>query len=368
MNSRRRAPKSLAIAAGVALTVGLAGCASASGAEQAGAGDELSIVASTSVYGQIAGEIAGDAASVTSIIDSSVNDPHSYEASARDRLAVSRADVVIVNGGGYDAFMQSLLADDESPERTVLDVSQISGLLPDDQHEHAADEHSADEHSADEHAADDHATDDHAAEDHTSDEHADEVTEDAHADDAHDHDHIEGFNEHLWYDFETMRHLAEAIEAELSERSPEHATQFAANADAFDADLGALEARADSIADVFAGTSVAITEPVPLYLLDAAGLHNETPAAFSEAIEEGDDVAPRALQEVLGIIEMPVALLAYNAQTASPQTELVREAALAASVPVVDFAETLPERTSYISWMDDNVSALEAALEAAPAA
>ncbi len=338
MNSRRRAPHPLAIVAGVvAVTVGLAGCASASGAEQSGDGDALSIVASTSVYGQIAAEIvgviAGDAASVTSIIDSSVNDPHSYEASARDRLAVSRADVVIVNGGGYDAFMESLLADAESPERTVLDVSEISGLLPADDHEHSADEQ-----------------------------------DDEHADEADGHDHIEGFNEHLWYDFDTMRHLAEAIEAELTERSPEHAAEFSANADAFDAGLSALEARTSAIADSFAATPVAITEPVPLYLLEAAGLHNETPAAFSEAIEEGDDVAPRALQEMLAIVETPVALLAYNAQTASPQTELVREAALAASVPVVDFAETLPDGSSYISWMDDNVSALEAALEAAPAA
>ncbi|MFF3601832.1 metal ABC transporter solute-binding protein, Zn/Mn family [Kitasatospora indigofera] len=343
MNSRRRVPKPLTIAAGVvAATLGLAGCASASGAEQAGAGGELSIVASTSVYGQIAGEIAGDAASVTSIIDSSVNDPHSYEASARDRLAVSRADLVIVNGGGYDAFMEPLLADAESPERTVLDVSELSGLLPADEHEH---EH-------------DHADDDHA------DAHADEHTADEHAEEADGHDHIEGFNEHLWYDFDTMRHLAEAIEAELAERSPAHAAEFAANADTFDAELGALEARTSAIADAFAETPVAITEPVPLYLLEAAGLHNETPAAFSEAIEEGDDVAPRALQEMLAIIETPVALLAYNAQTASPQTELVREAALAASVPVVDFAETLPDGSSYISWMDDNVSALEAALAA----
>jgi zinc/manganese transport system substrate-binding protein len=338
MNNRRRVPKPLAIAAGVvAATLGLAGCASASGTEQAGTDGGLSIVASTSVYGQIASEIAGDAASVTSIIDSSVNDPHSYEASARDRLAVSRADVVIVNGGGYDAFMETLLADAESPERTVLDVSEISGLLPADEHDHADDEHAADDH-ADEHAED--------------------------AEDADGHDHIEGFNEHLWYDFDTMRQLAGAIETELSERAPGHAAEFAANADAFDAELGALEARTSAIADASAGTPVAITEPVPLYLLEAAGLHNETPAAFSEAIEEGDDVAPRALQEMLAIIETPVALLAYNAQTASPQTELVREAALAASVPVVDFAETLPDESSYISWMNVNVDALSKALGA----
>lgn len=344
MTTRIRALKPIAIVAGaLGLTLGLAACTGAAGAGSAdptGAG--LSIVASTSVYGQIASEIAGDAASVTSIIDSSVNDPHSYEASARDRLDVSRADLVIENGAGYDSFMEPLLADGARTGRAVLNVSELSGLLPD--------------------AAADHAGDDHADHDHADHEHAED--EPADADEHADHDHVAGFNEHLWYNFDTMRHLAEAIEAELAERAPEQAAQFAANAAAFDAELAELEARSSDLAAAHTGTPVAITEPVPLYLLEAAGLHNETPAAFSNAIEEGDDVAPRALQQMIELVSGPVALLAYNQQTASPQTELVRDAAVAASVPVVDFAETLPDGSTYVSWMSDNVSALEKALAA----
>ncbi|SDR81502.1 metal ABC transporter solute-binding protein, Zn/Mn family [Microterricola viridarii] len=339
MIKRNRAIKPLATMAGaLGLTLGLVACSGASSAETdstAAAGAELGIVASTSVYGQIASEIAGDAASVTSIIDSSVNDPHSYEASARDRLEVSRADIVIENGAGYDSFMTALLADDGRPGRTVLNVSELSGLLP-------ADAEAEDEHAEDEHAEDEHAE------------------ADAHA----DHDHVTGFNEHLWYNFDTMRHLAEALEAELASRAPDKAAEFAANAAAFDAQLAELEARTSALAAAHAGIPVAITEPVPLYLLEAAGLHNETPASFSNAIEEGDDVAPRALQQMIELVSGHVALLAYNEQTASPQTELVRDAAVAAAVPVVDFAETLPDGSTYVSWMGDNVTALEKALSA----
>lgn len=343
MNSARRLRTPITwMVGGAALTLLLSGCS----APASGAADTVSIVASTSVYGQIASEIAGDAASVTSIIDSSVNDPHSYEASARDKLAVSRADIVIVNGAGYDSFMETLLADATSPDRSVLNVSELSGLLPGDEHVHEEGEEHSHEHA-------DEATDA------TTDAATDSAAESA---DEHDHEHIEGFNEHLWYNFDAMRHLAEAIEADLSERDPAHAADFAANAKAFDGELSALEARASELASQFDGTPVAITEPVPLYLLEAAGLHNETPASFSEAIEEGDDVAPRVLRDMIDIINTPVALLAYNQQTASPQTELVREAALAASVPVVNFAETLPDESSYISWMNVNVDALSKAL------
>ena len=106
----------------------------------------------------------------------------------------------------------------------------------------------------------------------------------------------------------------------------------------------------------------AITEPVPLYLLDAVGLVNVTPAAFSEAIEEGSDVAPRDLEAMLDLIgSADVVLLAYNDQTTSPQTEQVRAAAEAAGIPVVSFSETVPDGLTYPSWMSANLDAIAAA-------
>ena len=58
-----------------------------------------------------------------------------------------------------------------------------------------------------------------------------------------------------------------------------------------------------------------------------------------------------------------VALLAYNSQTASSETEQVRTAAEANDVPVVEFTETMPDGADYVSWMTDNVSAISAAVK-----
>jgi zinc/manganese transport system substrate-binding protein len=108
---------------------------------------------------------------------------------------------------------------------------------------------------------------------------------------------------------------------------------------------------------------VAITEPVPLYMVEASGLKNATPEAFSEAIEEGDDVSPRTLQETLALFTgKKVNALVYNEQTSGPQTEKVQQAAKAAAIPVVPVTETLPEGKDYLGWMTANVDALANAL------
>lgn len=311
-------PLSLAAASALALS----GC---SQADAAGDASGLSIVASTNVYGSIASAIAGDAATVTSIIDSSAQDPHSYEASAHDRLAVSKADIVIENGGGYDPFIDSLL---HGSDPVVISASEESGLLPadaanaEDDHEHAEGEHEG-------------------------------------------HDHIEGFNEHVWYSLDAVTALAEHLVHELSELEPGEAETFEANFDDFAAQLDDMHASLHAIDEEHGGSSVLITEPVPLYLLADAGFVNKTPDAFSEAIEEGNDVSATVVQQMLELVESgDIALLAYNEQTSGPITEQVKDAAVAASVPVVSFTETLPDGDDYVSWMTSNIDALSEALTA----
>ena len=90
---------------------------------------------------------------------------------------------------------------------------------------------------------------------------------------------------------------------------------------------------------------------------------NATPEAFTEAIEEGGDVPPLALQQTLALFDdKAVVLLAYNDQTSSPETERVRDAAETAGIPVLNFTETLPEGETYASWMTANVDQIEAAI------
>jgi zinc/manganese transport system substrate-binding protein len=294
----------------------LAGCSTSAPAAETS--DTVAIVASTNVYGSIATAIGGDAVTVTSIIDSSAQDPHSFEASVQDQLAISKAQLVIENGGGYDPFIDTLL-EAAASEAVVVNASEASGLLDAD-HDHEAEE------------------------------------------EGHEgHDHIEGFNEHVWYSFHGVEHIAEHIAEELTTIDPDNATVYAANLESFTAEIATLEATAEGIDS--AGAGVAITEPVPLYLLEEVGFENQTPEAFSEAIEEGTDVAPTTLRDTLALFTAgSVSLLAYNGQTASPETEQLREAADAAGVPVVEFTETLPDGADYVSWMTQNLANISAAL------
>ncbi|MGN6272076.1 MAG: metal ABC transporter solute-binding protein, Zn/Mn family [Protaetiibacter sp.] len=316
MLSRARVALPLSILATVPLA--LAGCAPVS---DDGADVTLRIVASTNVYGDIAATIAGDAAQVTSIIHDAAQDPHEYEATPRDALAIADADMVIVNGGGYDEFMHTLLEAHDN-DAVVLDAVELSGLETDD--------HEAD--SGDATGEQDH------------------------------HAHGE-FNEHVWYSLDAMTALAGELAARLGELDPADASTFTANAQDFVAGLGELEHEVSRIAESHDHAHVAITEPVPLYLLEAAGLENVTPEEFSVSVEEGTDVPALVLQDVLALVaDGSVAFLAYNDQTVGPQTEQVLAAARDAGTPVVSFTELLPEGDGYLEWMRANIDAIAAAL------
>jgi len=319
----------------VAAVLVLGGCASGDSASGSASDDggAISVVASTNVYGDIATTVGGDAVDVTSVISDPSQDPHSYEADARTQLAVSNADVVIQNGGGYDEFMHTLL-DASGSDAAVIDAVEVSGL-----------------------EGDDHGDEAHA--DETAEAHADETAEG----DDHGHDHGE-FNEHVFYSLPSMAALATAIADELGSVDADQADTFTANAEAFGEQIADLEAQAAEIETAHGGESVAYTEPVPGYLFDAMGLENVTPADFSEAIEEGDDVSPAALNETLQLFTSgTVDLLAYNEQTSSPETEQVEKAATDAGVAIVPVTELLPEGQDYISWQQSNIDAIKAALE-----
>lgn len=331
-------PRSRALTAGAVLAVSALTLAGCSTAEPTADDGTIAVVASTSVYGDLVSTLGGDAVSVTSLIDNPAQDPHSYEASARDQLAVSDAALVILNGGGYDPFAEALFEAAGSGAILITAVD-ASGLLDEDGDEH-----------------DDHAEDDQAPEEDPA------AADDGHAPDD-GHNHIEGFNEHIWYSFHAMEHVAEHISEELTELSPENGDAFEANLAAFLTELEGLEDQAATIAARVDGQGAAVTEPVAVYLLEAVGLHDDTSPEFTEAIEEGSDVPPAALLEVLNLIESGhAALLAYNEQTASPETERVRLTAEEAGLPVVSFTETLPEGANYIQWMSSNLDALAVVL------
>lgn len=333
-----------AIALVSASALALAGCSTTPSAEGGTGGtDGLTVVATTNVYGSLAEQIGGDRVSVTSIIDSASQDPHSYEASARDRLTVQEADLVIENGGGYDSFIEDLL--EGSDAATITAVEFAHDYPGNEGHEEDAEAHAHE----DEHAEEEQADEAHA--------------EEEHADEHEGHDHIEGFNEHVWFDPHTMIHVVEDIAAELTALDPDGEADFAAAADDIIADLEGYEADLAELNTQYAGTGVFITEPLPGYIAAAAGLTDVTPEGFAEAVEEGTDVSPATLLAAIEVIEAgDAAVLLTNAQTGGAETTRVEETAEAAGIPVVAFTELLEDGSSYSEWMADAIQNLADAL------
>ncbi|CAL9282080.1 metal ABC transporter solute-binding protein, Zn/Mn family [Streptomyces sp. SudanB52_2052] len=285
----------------------LAGCGSSSDpADGKSAPARVAVVASTNVYGDIVRDIGGDRVDVTSIISDPDQDPHSYEADTQNQLALSKAKVVVENGGGYDDFVDRMRKSGHNDSAEVINAVRVSGRTAPKGGE---------------------------------------------------------LNEHVWYDFPTVAKVADRIAAALTKADPDGAAAFEKNAAAFKAKLTPLEAKEARIKKEHGGEGVAITEPVPLYMTEASGLIDRTPAAFSEAVEEGDDVSPRVLRESLALFSgRKVEALVYNEQTSGPQTEKAESAAKAAGIPVVPVTETLPKGKDYLGWMTGNVDALASAL------
>ncbi|MDQ0758616.1 metal ABC transporter solute-binding protein, Zn/Mn family [Streptomyces canus] len=302
----------LVLLVGASVTL-LAGCGSSSDSGSDGsasaapaASSKVAVVASTNVYGDIVSRIGADKVSVTSVISDPDQDPHSYEASTQNQLALSKAKVVVENGGGYDDFVDRMLKSAGNSSAEVINAVKVSGRTAPQGGE---------------------------------------------------------LNEHVWYDFPTVAKIADRIAAALGKADPANAATYTKNADAFRADLKPLEAKEAQIKKEHGGEAIAITEPVPLYMTGASGLVDKTPTEFSEAIEEGDDVSPKVLQETLALFtDKQVEALVYNAQTSGPQTEKSEQAAKAAGIPVVPVTETLPSGKNYLAWMTGNVDALANAL------
>ena len=279
----------------------LAGCTGSVGDPPAG----IRVVASTNVYGSLATSIGGPQATVTSIIDDPAKDPHEYQADARTQLAVSRAQVVIENGGGYDDFVGTMLSASGNSKVALINAVELSGY--------------------DSTAAD--------------------------------------FDEHMFYDYATVGKVVDAIVADFSAADASHAALFASRGAALQTKIQALQASVLNLSRATAGVDVAITEPVPGYLLAALGMHVVTPVAFSRAIENGTDAPAAVLAQTLATLTPGRAqLLVYNVQATGPQTDAVIAAAKKAGIPAVPVSETLPPGFDYVTWQRGVLATIAQAL------
>ena len=245
------------IAISLALVLSLSGCSTPPEPWTAGTGP-IKIVASTNVWGSVANLVAGQAATVSALIYNTNQDPHSFEASARDQLLIQEADIVIMNGGGYDDFVETLVNADDTPA-ILVNAYMAAG--------------------------------------------------------------DEERNEHIWYDVDQVGDVAAVIGGAIESVDPSLAEDVWASVDEFRAELAKRKATLEGMKAAGTCGRVFATEPLVDYLLEDAGCENVTPAEFSEAIEEERDVPPAVMEESKRILAAGVEIMAVNESVSSRQIQ-----------------------------------------------
>ena len=161
------------------------------------AGRPLRAVATTSLVGDAVGRVGGAAIDLTTLMPPG-QDPHSYQPGAADLTAAAGADLVFINGWNLE---ESLVNDLATIGGAVL-VPVSAGITP---RPVGGEEHTGDDHDDEEHAH-------------------------------------EGADPHVWQDVANVIRWVDSIEAALSAADPANRDTYAANADAYRAELSDLDA------------------------------------------------------------------------------------------------------------------------------
>jgi zinc/manganese transport system substrate-binding protein len=263
--------------------------------------DPVKIVAAENFYGDVAGQIGGDAVAVTSILTNPDQDPHLFEASAATAKALADAKIVIVNGVDYDPWMEKLLGAHKAPDRKEIIVARLVGRKA-------------------------------------------------------------GDNPHLWYEPDTIKAAAKALAADLEAIDPAHKADYDKGEAQFLESLKPLDAKIAEMRKKYEGLPVTASEPVFGYQAGLIGfkvlnekfalavMNNAEPSA-SEVAGFENDLKGHKVKAML-----------YNAQASEPTVARLVQMAKDNNIPVVGVSETEPTNSTYQKWMLRQLDALDAAL------
>ena len=268
------------------------------------AAGQIHVVAAENFWGSIAAQVGGNRVQVTSIITNPATDPHDYEPNAQDARTIAGAQMVIVNGVGYDPWAPKLVAGNPVGGRVVLTVGNLVGVKP-------------------------------------------------------------GGNPHRWYSPANVRQVANAIVADYTKLDPKDAAYFRAQRTTFETKgLAEYNTLIATIRRKYHGVAVGASESIFAPLAQALGLRLITPYAFLKAISEGTD--PTAADKTTidrQIAKKEIKVWVFNSQNSTPDVARLTEAARKRRIPVATITETMtPPTASFEQWQVRQLKALAAAL------
>ena len=289
-----------AILACLALLAGSCGVSSSAGSSA------INVVAAESFWGSIATQLGGQKVKVQSVVTDPNTDPHEYETSTNDARAFADADLVILNGAGYDDWGKRLLDANPSSQRRVFDIAQLLGRKV-------------------------------------------------------------GDNPHFWYRPDYVLKVADAITAHYRSIDSTASNYFDQRRADFGLALKPYEDKIASIKQQFGGSAIGSTESVFVYMADALGLNLTTPPAFMNAVAQGNDPpvsSVAAFHDQIAANEIKV--LVYNVQTATSVTTNLVQLASSRHIPSVGVSETEPANATFEDWQLAQLDKLETALASTP--
>ncbi len=265
---------------------------------------QIHVVAAENFWGSIAAQLGGNRVQVTSVISNPATDPHDYEPTALDARTFAGAQLVIVNGIGYDPWAPELIAANPVQGRAVLTVGDVVGIKA-------------------------------------------------------------GGNPHRWYSPANVEQVASAMARDYAKLDPKDAAYFRAQRARFETKgLAEYTSLIATIRHRYHGVAVGASESIFAPLAQALGLRLVTPPSFLKAISEGTE--PTAADKTTidrQIAKREIKVWVFNSQNSTPDVARLTDAARKTRIPVVAITETLsPATATFQQWQVSQLEALAAAL------
>ncbi len=279
---------------------------------------KLKIVSSIFPYYDFAKNIAGDKAEIKLLL-SPGSEPHDYEPTPSDIVAIEKCDIFIYNGGESDKWVDSVLDTLENTDVTVLKMMDYVPLIEADSHNH----------------------------------------DEAHSDDCN-------FDEHIWTSIRNSQVLCEKIKSTMMKQDTANAEFYKSNAENYISQLQELDNDMTEIVNNKKRDTIVFGDRFPiLYFFNDYGLNYK--AAFPGCNSETEPSLEVVTELTNYVKDNSIPAVYYlefsNGNTAKLISEGTDAKALQVSSCHNVTKKDFESGASYISLMENNISAFKEALQ-----
>lgn len=288
----------IAALASVGMLASVAACGS--GQSTSKKNGTIEVAASVNQWGTVAKALGGDNVNVTSIINSTNVDAHDYEPTTSDIAKLQKAQVIIVNGAGYDAWAVKAA---QTANAIIVNAAEIGGVN-------------------------------------------------------------DGENPHVWFSADVRKAVAQAITEAYEQADAAKKNDFDKMNDQWAAEENNVESKIAEVKQKTDGLAYAATESVASYLAEDMGLADATPSGYARATANESEPTPTDIKQFTDALKAgEIKLLVVNTQEESELTGKITDAAKSVEVPMVELTEQMPEQyDSLTDWMAALVDAFSQAI------